>query len=256
MVIIKSKEEIAIMKEGGKILAAVLKMVADAAKPGIATLQLNSIAEREILKRGATPSFKDYSPEDESGSPYPAALCVAINDAVVHGIPDETKIKEGDIVGLDLGAEYKGCYTDAAMTVAVGKCSKEAERLIKTAKLCLKKAAAEAKAGARVGNVSAAIQQTAEKAGFSVVRDLAGHGVGRFIHEDPFIFNYGKRGEGIILEEGMTLAIEPMLNSGKSAVKLLDDGWTYKTADGTLSAHFEYTILVKRGKPEVITPIF
>lgn len=251
--IIKTPTEIEFMREGGKILAAVLKIAAENTKAGITTEELNNIAEAEILKQGGTPSFKDYNPNDDDDNPYPAALCVSINDKIVHGIPDNTEIKDGDIVGLDLGVEYKGCYTDAALTVMVGNCSEEARKLVETTKQCLDAAVKKVKDGARLGDIGAAVQKTAEGAGFSVVRELSGHGVGRYVHEDPMILNFGKPNRGLILREGMTLAIEPMINAGRSDVYVMRDGWTYATKDGSPSAHFEHTVLVTRDGCEILT---
>lgn len=253
--IIKTSAEIEFMREGGKILAAVLKIVEKNTKSGVTTLELNNIAEAEILKRRGMPSFKDYNPNDndDDNNKYPAALCVSINDKIVHGIPDGTKIKDGDIVGLDLGVEYKGCYTDAALTVIAGNCSEEARRLVETTKQCLDAAIAKVKDGARLGDIGAAVQKTAESAGFSVVRDLSGHGVGRYVHEDPMIPNFGKPNRGLILREGMTLAIEPMINAGRPEVYVMDDEWAYATKDGKSSAHFEHTILVTKEGCEILT---
>jgi len=251
-ILIKSEQEISIMREGGKILAEVLQTVADAVKPGITTKELDEIAEREIKKRGAEPSFKNYSPVP--GLRYPASICISINDEVIHGIPRSDKvIKDGDIVGLDMGGKYKGYYTDMTKTVLTGKCSDEAKKLVCVTKDCLIAGIAQAKVGNRIGDIGAAIQEVAENAGFSVVRDFVGHGVGKFVHEPPEIPNYGKAGQGIELKEGMTIALEPMINAGGSDVEILEDEWTVVTADGSLSAHFEHTVAITKNNPEVLT---
>jgi len=253
-IIIKTPQEIEIMKEGGKILADVLQIVSKMAKPGVTTEELNLKAEEEILKRGAMPSFKDYVPEDNKDLKYPAALCVSINDAVVHGIPNETKIQEGDVVGLDLGVEYKGLYTDAAVTVIVENSKSEKhKKIVETTKKCLDAGISKIKPGAQIGDVSAAIQKVAESAGFSVVRDLVGHGVGKFVHEPPEIPNYGNPRTGIILKEGMTLALEPMICIGSHKVELLDDDWTVVTKDGSVSAHFEHTVAITGSGVKILT---
>ncbi len=251
-VLIKTAREISIMRESGKILAEVLRIVADAVKPGVSTKKLDEIAEREIRRRGAEPSFKNYSPVP--GMKYPASICVSINNEVIHGIPkSDRKIQEGDIVGLDMGGRYKGYCADMTETVLVGKCSEEAKKLVRVAKNCLVAGITQAKAGNRTGDIGMAIQNVAESAGFSVVRDFVGHGVGKFVHEPPEIPNYGKAGQGLKLKEGMTLALEPMINAGKSDVKMLDDGWTEVTADGSLSAHFEHTVAITKDGPEILT---
>ncbi|TRZ78086.1 type I methionyl aminopeptidase [bacterium] len=251
--LIKSESEIAIMREGGKILAEVLQIVAEAVKPGITTKELDEIAEKEILKRGAKPSFKNYS-YIGCESAYPASICISINDEVIHGIPRSDRvIKDGDIIGLDMGGKYKGYYTDMTETVMVGKCSEEAKKLVSVAKDCLTVGIAQAKVGNRMGDISEAIQNVAEGAGFSVVQAFVGHGVGKFVHEPPEVPNYGKAGQGLELKEGMTLALEPMVNMGREDVEILDDDWTVVTADGSLSAHFECTVLITKGNPEVLT---
>lgn len=241
------------MKEGGKILADVLDIVSKTVKVGISTKELNDLAEAEILKRGAMPSFKDYIPEDDSDKKYPAALCVSVNDAIVHGIPDENLLKEGDVVGLDLGVEYRGYYTDAAVTVIAGKGSKEAKKLVDTAKKCLKEAIKQVKPGNTIGDISWAIQKTAEKSGFSVIRDLVGHGVGKQVHEPPEIPNFGNPGAGLGLKPGMTLAIEPMICAGRCETEVLEDDWTVVTRDGSIAAHWEHTVAVEEKGAEVLT---
>lgn len=259
--IIKSQQEIEIMRQGGKILAEVLRIVSGVVKAGITTKELSDFAEAEVVKRGAMPSFKDYIPEDGKDLKFPAALCVSVNDAVVHGIPDDYALQEGDVVGLDLGVEYRGYFTDAAVSIIVGVSGanprSEEEKLkinlVNNVKACLENAIKRVRAGAHMGDISAAIQKTAENAGFSVVRDLVGHGVGKFVHEPPEVSNFGKSGIGLVLKEGMTLAIEPMICAGRHEVEMLDDNWTVVTRDGSISAHLEHTVAVTKDGCEILT---
>ncbi len=251
-IIIKSEKEIAAMRQAGRIVAEVLGILSKQVKPGMKTRELDTIAEREARKRGAEPSFKGYHG-------YPANLCVSVNDEIVHGIPGERVLKDGDIVSLDFGTIYNGFQGDAAVTVAVGRVSPEVKRLIDTTRDCLESAIAAARAGATLGDVSAAIQDYAESRGYSVVREYTGHGIGREMHEDPQIPNctdppYGlKPGTGPVLKKGMTLALEPMLNVGDWHTRVAGDRWTVLTADGSLSAHFEHTIVIDNNEPEVLT---
>jgi methionyl aminopeptidase len=246
-IIIKSAEEIAIMREAGRIVATVLKILSERVKPNMKTKELDVIAERELERLGAKPSFKGYRG-------FPATLCVSVNDEIVHGIPGERVINEGDIVSLDFGAIYQGFQGDAAVTVAIGEVSPAAKRLIEATKGSLEAGIAAAYAGARLGDVSAAIQNYAESRGYSVVREYTGHGIGRDMHEDPQIPNFGSPGTGPVLKKGMTLALEPMLNAGNWRTRLADDHWTVLTADGSLSAHFEHTIAINNNaEPEVLT---
>ena len=252
MSILKTREEINNLREGGKILASILYQVAEKALPGVKTLELDILAERLIRKAGGVPSFKNYKTKDDK-IPYPASLCVSINDEVVHGIPSERELKEGDIVSLDLGMKYKNLYTDMAITAPVGKVSSEALRLTKITKNSLDAGISAVKEGARIGDIGFAVQQCAEKNGFSVVRKLVGHGLGYKAHEEPEIPNFGKPGAGAILKEGMVLAVEPMLSAGDYDIKLADDQWTWKTTDGSLAAHFEHTLIVTKTGAEVLT---
>ncbi len=244
MIIVKSPEEIAIMRQCGKILAAILDRLKMEIKPGIKTYQLASVMAQESQKRGVKPSFKNYRG-------FPANLCVSVNDEIVHGIPGERVLREGDIVSLDLGVNYNGFHTDVATTVGVGKISNEARNLIAVTEGSLRAGIAQAKCGAHAGDISAAIQNYVESRGFSVVREYTGHGVGRELHEEPqipnFVFN-----EGPILRQGMTLAIEPMVNAGDWHTRLAPDQWTVLTADGSLSAHFEHTIAITDGEAEIL----
>ncbi len=254
MIYIKTEQEIQVMREGGKILAKILEELGAAAKPGVKTIELDRLAESLVFKYGVVAAFKNYRPSfnsDEGG--YPASVCVSVNEEVVHGIPGERILKEGDIVSLDMGVLYKGYYTDAAITVPVGQISPSAQKLIDTTKKALEIGINEAKPGKHLGDIGAAIQKYAEANGFSVVRDLVGHGVGRLIHEEPEIPNYGKPGKGLEIKEGMTLALEPMINIGDWRVEILADSWTFVTRDRKLSAHFEHTIAITKKGPEVLT---
>lgn len=247
----KKPHEITAIAEGGKILRDILQRTAELVKPGVSTAQLNAFAESEITKAGGRPSFVGYGSKK---NPFPAGLCTSINSVVVHGIPSEKMIlKTGDIVGLDIGMEYKKFYTDTAITVPVGEISVEAKKLINTAKKALDEAIRAVRPGNRTGDIGYAIQSTVEEAGFSVVRDLVGHGVGYAVHEDPAVPCYGRKGTGIELIPNMVLAIEPMICLGRYQVYLDSDGWTIRTADGQLAAHFEHTIAVTDYGARVLT---
>jgi len=252
--LIKTPEEIAALRVGGRILAQVLQLVAAAVKPQALTSELNELAEAKLKKYGAAPSFLGY--KNEQGQAYPASLCTSVNNMVVHGIPrPDLVLREGDIIGLDLGCWYKGMCTDMAVTVPVGQISPAAKKLIKVTRQALDLALKQVRAGAFVGDIGEAVQIFVEQQGFSVVRQLTGHGVGRAVHEDPAIPNFGKRGTGPRLAAGMTVAIEPMVNAGDYEVQTLDDGWTVTTLDGSLSAHFEHTVLVTTSGCEILTKI-
>lgn len=249
--LIKTEREIEAMRRGGKILARVLREVVAAVKPGVSALELDKLAERRLRALGARPSFLHYQSEQLV---YPASLCVSVNSEVVHGLPREDKILlSGDIVGLDLGCWYDGLCTDHAVTVPVGVVSPQARRLIKTARGALEEALKRVCHGVTVGDIGEAIQTYVEAQGFSVVRSLSGHGVGRAVHEEPAVPNFGTAGKGPKLLAGMTVAIEPMVNAGDYEVKTLADGWTVVTADGSLSAHFEHTVLVTKSGYEILT---
>ena len=250
-VIIKTDQEIEIMRQAGRLLSKVISQVASAVHPGISTLDLDDLAEKLIIDLGAKPGFKNYG---QGKNRYPATLCTSVNEEVVHGIPRRDKIlKEGDIIGLDCGLIYKDYFSDMAITVPVGRISPKAEELIRITKKSLNVAIQMTKAGVRLGNISSAIQSCAEKNNFSVVRDLTGHGIGKELHEPPVILNYGRPNTGIILEKGMTLCFEPMVNVGDWQVKTLKDRWTIVTKDDSLSAHFEHMILVTKSGAEVLT---
>lgn len=249
--LVKTATEIEAMRQGGKILASVMQKVAKAVKPGVSTKELDKLAEENLRAQGATPSFLGYK---SNHLVYPASLCTSINSEVVHGLPGVNKIlQEGDIIGLDLGCWYKGLCTDHALTVPVGKVSRQASKLIKTAQVALALGLKQVRAGAYVGDIGEAVQAYVEHQGFAVVRALTGHGVGRAVHEEPVVPNFGKSGHGAKLLAGMIIAIEPMVNEGDYEVNNLDDGWTVVTADGKLSAHFEHTVLVTDNGSEVLT---
>lgn len=251
---ITSDTERAHLIEAGKRLAFVLAALRAAALPGVTTEELDDLAEQLIVSGGDEQCFLGYTPEG-AGRPYPATLCVSINDEVVHGIPNESVkiLKEGDIVGLDLGLRHEGIVVDAAITVAVGQVSDEVQKLLYATENALAAGIEAAKPGNHVGDIGAAIQREIEGAGFKVIKELGGHGVGDLVHEEPFIPNYGKPGEGELLEEGMVLALEPISAAGKAAVTLAPDGYTYRTKDGSKSAHFEHTILIEKGGALVVT---
>jgi methionyl aminopeptidase len=247
MTIIKSDEEVAVMREAGKIVAMILQKLGDAVKPGIKTRELNNLAENEVSKRNsARASFKGYHN-------FPASICVSINDEIVHGIPGNRVLKDGDIVSLDFGVMYKGFQGDAAITVGVGQVSHDARKLMDTTKAALSEGINAARNGGYLGDIGAAIQSYTEARGYSVVREYSGHGIGRDMHEDPLIPNFGRCGEGIRLSEGMTLALEPMINIGNWKTKLNANGWTVHTSDGSLSAHFEHTIAIRKNETEILT---
>ncbi|MBU6388374.1 type I methionyl aminopeptidase [Patescibacteria group bacterium] len=240
--------------EGGKRLAAVLRALRAKVAPGVTAEELDDLAERLIQEGGDQPAFLGYTPEG-AGRPYPATLCVSINDEVVHGIPNESvrTLKEGDIVGLDLGLRHGGIIVDAAITVPVGAVDAETKKLLRATEAALAAGIAAAVPGKHVGDISQAIQKEIENAGFKVVKELGGHGVGDLVHEEPFIPNFGRAGQGELLEEGMVLALEPISTAGKAAVVLAPDGYTYRTKDGSRSAHFEHTILLEASGARIIT---
>lgn len=246
MISIKSPREIELMRIAGRIVAETHELLRKAIRPGITTLELDAIAEEFIRKRGAIPAFKDYNG-------FPASICSSINEQVVHGIPGPTVLKDGDIIGIDIGAVYDGYYGDAARTYGIGSIDKETERLLKVTEESFFKGIEYALPGNRLSDISHSIQKHVESNGFSVVRDFVGHGIGRNMHEDPQIPNYGLPHKGPRLAAGMALAIEPMVNQGKYAVKVREDGWTVVTADGKPSAHYENTIVITNGKPEILT---
>ena len=247
-IILKSPQEIERMRKAGEIVAIVLQKLKEAVKPGIKTQELDKIAYKEITKRGATPSFKNYRG-------YPASICTSINEEVVHGIPGKRILTEGDIISLDVGAKIDGFHGDAAITVGVGQIGKEAEGIINITKQSLEEGISAIEIGKHLGDVSSKIQQFVESRGYSVVREYVGHGIGRELHEEPQIPNFGVTGEGHILEKGMVFALEPMVNAGVWQTKVKDNNWTVVTADGKLSAHFEHTVALSNNGVEILTQL-
>ncbi len=246
MIILKSPQEIARMKVPCRIVAEVLEILKGAAKPGVTTLALNQIAEKEAGKRSAKPAFKGYSG-------YPHALCCSLNEQVVHGMPSGRKLVDGDILSIDFGVVYDGFYGDAALTLPIGEISESAQRLLRVTEESLYAAIAATQPGNRLSDISYAVQSYVEPKGYSVVRDFVGHGIGRNLHESPQIPNFGRPGRGVRLKSGMVLAIEPMINEKGPDVRVLEDGWTAVTCDGGLSAHFEHTVAVTEEGPEILT---
>lgn len=249
MVVLKTGRELAIMKEACRISAGALKLIGQAVEPGVTTGELDRLAEEYILKQGAKPNFKNYEG-------YPATACISINNEVIHGIPSNKRvIRAGDIVSVDLGAEFQGYHGDNAATFAAGDISAEAKRLIDTTRESLYEGIQMARAGGRIGDIGSAVQRYVETRGYSVVRDFVGHGVGTSLHEAPEVPNFGVPNRGIRLLPGMTLAIEPMVNIGRPDVKVLPDGWTVLTKDGSLSAHFEHTVAITPDGPQIMTVV-
>lgn len=252
-IILKTKEEIEILREGGKRLAFILSEVVKLVRPGISTEELNQYALKLIKEGGDEPAFLNYKPEG-ARMPYPAALCVSVNDEVVHGIPSKDRIlKDGDIVSLDCGLKHNGLFTDHAVTVPVGNISKETKKLLEITEQALYLGIEAAQAGGQVGDIGEAIEKFVKPHKYGIVRILSGHGVGKSIHEDPYVPNFGRKGTGDRLKPGMVIAIEPMLNLGAYAVYLEKDGYTYKTRDKSTSAHFEHTIAITEAGPEILT---
>lgn len=247
MITIKNKEQITKMRDAGKIVAEVLALMKEHVEPGVSTWELDEIAENYIRKCGAVPTFLGYGG-------FPASICASINEQVVHGIPNRNCIlNEGDIISIDVGATFRGYVGDAARTFPVGKISDENARLIEVTRQSFYEGLAHAKKGNRLGDISNAIQRYVEKNGYSVIRDLVGHGVGENMHEDPMVPNYGKKGRGIKLCEGLTIAVEPMVAAGHYALEQLADNWTYVTRDGSMAAHYENTFAITDGEPEILT---
>ena len=249
MIFVKSEDEIKRMTEACEITAEVLEELRGAVAPGITTADLERIANDGILRRGGVPAFKGYRG-------YPASICASVNSEVIHGIPSErTRLREGDIIGIDLGVNYKGYFGDSAITVAVGAISAEAQKLMRVTEESLYAGIRMARDGNRVSDISHAVQSYVEAHGYSVVRSFVGHGIGKSMHEDPQVPNYGLPGRGPRLKRGMTIAIEPMVNAGRSEVKVLEDGWTAVTVDGSLSAHFEHTVAITGDEPLILTRV-
>lgn len=248
MIVIKTERELTYMRDAGRVVAEVFEEIKDAITPGITTKQLDIMAEDYVLKQGARPAFKGYGG-------FPATLCTSVNEEVVHGIPGLRKLENGDIISIDCGAVINGFVGDSALTFPVGTISKEAEELLRVTEESLYAGIAQARDGNRLSDISNAVQQHVEKQGMSVVRDYVGHGIGAKMHEEPQIANFGRPGRGPRLKQGMTLAIEPMVNLGTFEVRTLPDNWTVVTLDGRLSAHFEHTIAITDDTPEILTKI-
>jgi methionyl aminopeptidase len=247
LIVRKSQAELETMREGGRITAACLRMLAGNVRAGVTTKELDSLAEEFILSRGGTPEFKGYQG-------FPASICASPNAMIVHGIPGPYRLKEGDVISLDVGVRYEGFVTDSAVTLGVGEVPEETERLLETTRRCLEASIEQTRPGKRLGDIGHAIQTLAESRGYGVVRDLVSHGVGRKMHEDPQIPNYGRPDTGVRLLPGMTLAIEPMITLGSYDIRISEwDGWSIYTADGSLAAHFEHTVAVTEGGPWVLT---
>jgi methionyl aminopeptidase len=254
MIVLKTASEIAVMREGGKIVATVLAALRERVKPGITLIELDQLAEDIIVKSGGLPSFKNYQP-DGAPYPFPASICASVNDEIVHGIPSNRKLKEGEMVKLDCGVFYKGYHADSAITVGVGKINDRVKRLMQTTQDCLDAAIRVARKGNRFGDIGAAIQSVAEPRGYSVVRQYTSHGVGRDLHEGFGLPNAGKSDHGFMMRPGLTIALEPMINEGSYETKVKKDGWTVATIDGKLSCQFEHTVAITDGEPEILTKL-
>ncbi|MFA6797134.1 MAG: type I methionyl aminopeptidase [Candidatus Paceibacterota bacterium] len=253
---IKTKEEIEILREGGRRLALILQEVGKASKPGVLTSELNDLAYNLAMDNGDYPSVLNYRPRGAKRA-YPSSICISVNNEIVHGIPNENPkiLREGDIVSLDMCLTHKKLITDSSITVSVGKIDSIAQKLLNVTKEAMNAGIKAAKGNGHVGDIGFAVERVAKANGFSIVEDLCGHGVGYSVHEDPYIPNYGEKGKGERLKPGMVICIEPMLNEGGKNIYLDDDGWTYKTGDGSRSAHFEHTIVITSGEPEILTKV-
>jgi methionyl aminopeptidase len=247
LILLKRESDIAMMREAGRVLARTMRTVSESIVPGKSTLiELDQLAERLITGAGCVASFKGYRG-------YPAATCISVNEVVIHGIPSERVLQEGDIVDLDFGVIKDGWHADGAWTYGIGTISDQAQRLLNVTKESLYQGIAKARVGNRIGDISATVQRYVEKNGYSIVRDLVGHGIGQNLHEEPSVPNFGKAGKGAPIKAGMTMCIEPMVNQGTAKVVTLSDGWTVVTADGKLSAHYEHTVAVTEAGPEILT---
>ena len=252
MIELKSEVEIGKMRAAGAVVAEILRELAAMVEPGVTTAELDSKAERMISLAGCRSAFKNYQVGD---AVYPAVLCASVNDEVVHGIPSDRPIEEGDLVSLDFGVEKEGYYGDSAVTVVAGDTDEQSRRLVEVTRRSMEAGIEQMRPGQRLGDVGAAVQEVAEGGGFSVVRSFVGHGIGRALHEDPQLPNFGKRGRGQALRVGMVLAIEPMINAGGYGVRVKEDGWTAVTTDGSRSAHFEHTVAITDEGPQVLTAV-
>lgn len=252
MIALKSAREIEIMRRANVIVAEILEELKKKVAPGVATLELDALAEELTYKKKAFPAFKGYA---MAGRVYPRSLCVSVNEEIVHGIPSDRRLREGDVVGLDFGVIYDGFYGDAAVTVGVGAVSEQARRLMRITEEALYKGIEQLREGKRLGDLSSAVQTTVESAGFSVVRAFVGHGIGKKLHEEPPVPNYGEPDRGVRLREGMVLAIEPMVNAGGHEVEIMEDGWTAVTKDRSLAAHFEHSVAITRNGPYILSKL-
>jgi len=253
LIILKSERELEVMRRAGRLVGRLLEELAGRVAPGVRLRDLDRFAEDFILRHGGIPAFKGYGEVPGQRPPFPATICASVNDQVVHGVPGSRRLREGDIVSIDVGVLLDGFYGDAAATFPVGRVSEEATRLLEVTKAALMAGIARARAGNHLSDISHAVQAYVESHGFSVVRDFVGHGIGRHMHEDPQLPNFGPPGMGPVLRPGLTLAIEPMVNAGGPDVVVLSDGWTVVTADGTLSAHFEHTVAITADGPLILT---
>ncbi|NIO11021.1 MAG: type I methionyl aminopeptidase [Deltaproteobacteria bacterium] len=250
MIVLKSEREIEIMRRANVVVAEILEKLTETVAPGVSTLDLDRMAEEWTYKKNAKPAFKGYA---VAGRVYPYSLCTSVNEEVVHGMPSKRVLKEGDILGIDFGVIVDGFYGDSAVTVPVGKISEEAERLMQVTRDSLYRGIDELREGNRLGDLSSAIQNLVENAGFSVVREFVGHGIGKKLHEEPPVPNYGETGRGPRLVEGMVLAIEPMVNAGRPEVEVKEDGWTAVTRDRSLAAHFEHSVAITKNGPDILS---
>ncbi len=250
MIYLKSRAEIETMRRASVIVAEVLQALKEVVKPGMTTLELDELAERMTYEKGAKPAFKGYA---VAGRVFEHSLCTSVNEEIVHGIPSDRVLEEGDILGIDFGVVYDGFYGDSAVTVGLGRVSAEAERLMRVTETALNEGIEMLREGNRLGDLGNAIQEIAERSGYSVVREFVGHGIGRKLHEEPPVPNYGDAGKGCRLRAGMVLAVEPMVNAGKKEISILDDGWTAITRDRSLAAHFEHSIAVTENGPYVLS---
>jgi len=253
VIVLRSREEIEKMRRAGRLVSEVLDMVVRTAAAGITTLELDELAEKIIRDGGALPAFKGYQPDFIRYGPFPATLCTSLNDVVVHGIPDDCPLKEGDLLSVDTGVVLDGYYGDAAVSIIIGRADPGVQRLVDVTRMALESAIGECLSGNRLSDVSHAIQELVEGAGFSVVRRFVGHGIGTEMHEDPPVPNFGEPGNGPVLKPGMVFAIEPMVNIGSFEVEASPDHWPVHTKDGSLSAHFEHTVVITEGEPDVLT---
>ncbi len=251
-VFLKTEDEILLMRNANQLVSKTLAELAKSIKPGISTLQLDKIAEEYIRDNGAIPTFKNFP--NPYGQPFPASICTSVNDVVVHGIPDsKTILKDGDIISIDCGTLLEGFNGDSCYTFCVGEVSEEAKKLLRTTKESLYKGIENAVAGKHLGDIGSAVQDHCFSQGYGVVRELTGHGIGREMHEDPQVPNYGKRGSGMLLKAGMCIAIEPMITMGERSIYMMPDRWTIRTRDGKLAAHFEHTIAIRKGKADILS---